>query len=259
MPLPQANWLFVQLQNLFFPPACVVCQAAGAVLCPSCEQAVQPIEQPICRICGRLFSGATGVCLVCAAESSPTLRLARSAALHIDPLRQMIHALKYENRPELASLLARYLVAAFDYGDWRKIAPTIDVVAPTPMDARRQRQRGYNQADLLAAEFARRTRLLYEPHLLRRTRFVRPQVGLNAAQRQENVKDAFVAERSLAGRTILLIDDVFTTGATVRACAQAALAADAANVYALVLATPLYEDPPHQADPITVAEIEVIP
>lgn len=164
----------------------------------------------------------------------------RAAALHTAPLREAIHALKYEDRPGLAAPLGRYLVAAFREEPWRSCAGEIDAVAPAPLHADRLRERGYNQSELLAAVLCDTCGLTLQPTWIERVRATRQQVGLNAAERQQNVAAAFRASSAVAGKTLLVVDDVYTTGATLRACAEAALAAGAVKVYALTLAIPAH-------------------
>jgi ComF family protein len=166
--------------------------------------------------------------------------MVRAASVHISPIRECIHSLKYENRPELAQPLARYLVAAFQATEWQAIAATINIVTPVPIHPERRAERGYNQAELLARHFCRATGLRLEADALRRTRHTRQQVGLNAQERLENVADAFEAARSMRGETVLLVDDVYTTGATLHSCADAARMAGARDVYALALALPTH-------------------
>jgi ComF family protein len=175
----------------------------------------------------------------------------RAAGLHVSPLREAIHLLKYEQRPELAPLLGRYLVAAFIRPDWDELRARVNAVVPVPLHAERRRERGYNQAELLAAELCRRMELPLRPELLTRVRFTQSQVGLSAEARHANVEDAFAAAPGCQDMHILLIDDVYTTGATLRACAEAASAAGAASVSALTLALPAHgkenHDPPRSA------------
>lgn len=166
------------------------------------------------------------------------MQRARAAALHVSPLREWIHLLKYEGRRDLAPLLARYLVAALDRPDWREIVPRLDAVAPVPLHDERRRERGYNQAELLAQALCERRRLPLRTDLVQRSRLTRSQVGLNRAERRENVQDAFTATSACRGLSVLLIDDVYTTGATLCACASALLKAGVAAVYALTLAIP---------------------
>lgn len=164
--------------------------------------------------------------------------LVRIAALHTTPLREAIHALKYDQHPELAKPLARYLVALIQTLPNAASFCAVDGVVPVPLyDARRQ-ARGYNQAELLASAFCHSVQLPLRSAWLARQRATQSQVGLTVAERQQNVQDAFVAAQAVAGKRLLLIDDVYTTGATMRACAQAALAAGAQTVVGLALACP---------------------
>jgi ComF family protein len=162
----------------------------------------------------------------------------RIAALHTSPLREMIHALKYEQQPELAAPLARYLVALAQTLPWWGAFPSVDGVVPVPLSSARYQERGYNQAELLAGAFCDRVQLPLQADWLIRQRSTHSQVGLTAGERQRNVEDAFLATHAVFGKRLLLIDDVFTTGATMRACAQAALDAGAVAVYGLALACP---------------------
>lgn len=165
-------------------------------------------------------------------------QMVRIAALHTPPMREAIHALKYENRPELAEPLARYLVAALLTAPRHPFTSALDVVVPVPLHEVRRRERGYNQSELLARAFCKRSGLPHAPNLLSRERPTASQVGLNALERQANVAEAFVAKGDLAGKQILLVDDVYTTGATMRACAVALQTAGAEAVYGLTLACP---------------------
>jgi ComF family protein len=154
-------------------------------------------------------------------------------------MRAAIHRYKYENQPELAVPLTRYLLAAFAGDEWAAAREAIDVVIPVPLHPDRFAERGYNQSELLAAEFCRHTKISMQPDWIVRTRQTRPQVGLTATERTENVQSAFVAGPWSAERNILLIDDVFTTGATMQACAMAAKNVGANAVFGLTLAMPM--------------------
>jgi ComF family protein len=143
---------------------------------------------------------------------------------------------------ELAPALAPYLVAAFLLDPWPLFYTQIDGVIPVPLHAERRRQRGYNQAELLARAFCQQVRLPLEPTWLERTRLTHSQVGLHRHARQANVANAFCATSVVRNKRILLIDDVSTTGATLNACATAALMAGARAVYAMALATPALPD-----------------
>jgi ComF family protein len=185
-------------------------------------------------------------CAMCRANRSHPLKLAGAAALYSFPLRESIHALKYEDHPELADPLARYMVVAFAQERWRRITAEIDAVVPVPLHEERQDERGYNQSELLAVAFCHAVGLQLAPRWLHRTHPTRQQVGLNAPERKQNVDGAFGADAAIGEKTLLLIDDVYTTGATLSACAQAAMNAGAKAVFALTLAVPAGPfDPSH--------------
>jgi ComF family protein len=148
------------------------------------------------------------------------------------PLRQAIHSLKYRGQragaPALASLLVPMLAVT--------LAPD-HLLVPVPLHPRRQRSRGYNQSALLARALAARRREAVSEHAMRRVKLTIPQVDLRAEERAHNMEGAFAADPAhCARRTVVLIDDVCTTGATLRAAAQAARDAGAGRVYAAVLA-----------------------
>lgn len=232
------------LLDLLFPPRCVACQRAGALVCATCAQAVLPVGPITCTNCGRPQAHPVAACEQCQRLTADPLSGVRIAALHTSPLREMIHAFKYEQQPELAAPLARYLVALVQTLPWSGIFPSVDGVVPIPLYSARHQERGYNQAELLAGAFCHGIQLWHGVQLplcsawLVRQRSTHSQVGLTAVERQRNVEDAFVATNAVFGKRLLLIDDVFTTGATMRACAQAALDAGAHAVYGLALACP---------------------
>lgn len=177
-------------------------------------------------------------CEQCQHLTADPLRGVRIAALHTAPLRELIHAFKYEQQPELAAPLARYLVALVQTLPWWGTFPSVDGVVPVPLYSVRYRERGYNQAELLASAFCHSVQLPLYAGWLVRQRSTQSQVGLTAGERRRNVEDAFIATDAVLGKRLLLIDDVYTTGATMRACAQAALDAGAVAVYGLALACP---------------------
>lgn len=232
--------------NLLFPATCAACGAPGSPLCDRCAQEVQPFPGPICARCGSLQPRAVALCAACAARPGRPIALMRAVTVHGPPMRGLIHALKYEQRPELGAPLARYLAAGFAAPEWQAAAHAVDAVVPVPIHAERLRERGYNQSELLARPFAAAAGLAVEPGWLARTRHTRQQVGLNAPERQANVQDAFTAAPAVRGRTLLLVDDVCTTGATMHACAAAAYAAGAQAVYALALARPAFLPAAHE-------------
>jgi ComF family protein len=225
--------------DLLFPPLCAGCGRLGEVFCPDCAQAVEAVPQPCCAHCGMSQPAPTARCANCRRNAHDPLAFTRAAALHTHPLREAIHAFKYDAQPELAPLLARYLVAVYAEPPWSQLRPPLDAVVPVPLHPQRLEERGYNQSALLATAFSRAVGLPMQPSWLARTRETRQQVGLAPSERHVNVDGAFGAAEAAAGQRLLLIDDVYTTGSTLRACAAAALSAGATAVYGLTLAQPV--------------------
>ncbi|MBX3012772.1 MAG: ComF family protein [Caldilineaceae bacterium] len=225
------------LVDLLFPPQCVACQTYGTWFCARCAQQVEPVG-PACGRCGRPQPTAVARCAACREQGNAALAHVYIAALHTAPLREAIHRFKYHHCPELAEPLARYLVALVQALPIPTPLTAVDGVVPVPLHDTRHRERGYNQAELLASAFCRSVQLPLSSAWLFRQRATRSQVGLTATERQQNVQDAFRAMPAVADKRLLLVDDLYTTGATMRACAQAALAAGATSVVGLALACP---------------------
>ena len=159
-----------QVHDLLFPPRCVSCDAMGAWLCPPCAQSVEPVGDLICRRCGRAQATATDRCPFCSDSSTFKLTLVRSAAFHQSPLRQAIHAFKYESCTELSTPLARYLVAAYAKPCWALADVPVDLVVPVPLHEDRRSERGFNQSELLAADLCRIVGLPMDALALQRVR-----------------------------------------------------------------------------------------
>lgn len=165
-------------------------------------------------------------------EETWPLQGVRAAGHLSGPLREAIHSFKYKGWRVLASTLGEILYDCWSAEPW-----PVDVIVPVPLHSQRLRERGYNQSSLLARELARHTALPIVERTLLRILPTPPQVGLNATQRAENLHDAFCCVNdSLTGLSVLLVDDVLTTGATLRACAQALLRGNARVVWGLTLA-----------------------
>ncbi len=233
------SWLAACL-DLIFPPTCAGCGRVGHLVCPACAQLAEPAPLAVCRRCGRIQPAPVAQCAHCAALDDQPLAQVHAAALHTSPVREFIHLLKYEQRPDLAPALGRYLAAALLRPEWDGLRDAFDAVVPVPLHAERLAERGYNQAELLARALSRRIHVAVRTDLIRRARHTRSQVGLNAQERADNVQDAFLADPACAGMTLLLIDDVYTTGATLHACAAAARNAGAHRVCGLTLAMPVH-------------------
>lgn len=229
-----------QILDWVFPPTCAGCGTLGTQWCETCQQQVTRISEPVCPICGE---PAVTVCRKCL-ENPPEYVALRSFGLFQRPLRQAIHQLKYKNGISLAAPLSNHLIELYNEFKWE-----IDLVTPVPLGARRTRDRGYNQSGMLGRPLAYAINKAYRPGALMRTRETRSQVGLSASERRQNVAGAFMARSDLVkGKSVLIIDDVTTTGSTISACAQALRQAGASAVYGLTLARALSASADSQAD-----------
>lgn len=240
-------------------PCCAVCDAllrqptTGAV-CPDCWRRVVRITPPLCDACGAPVPaqpptdrapGGCGLCATGGAEQRPVTRH-RASGWYDGALRAIIHAFKYQGRQSLAEPLAALMREAG--GD---LLAAADLVVPVPLHPRRRRERGFNQARDLAGH-------LGPPvgDVLRRVRNTLPQTTLAARQRRANVRDAFtlagraplLARAAVAGRVVVVADDVMTTGATLAACARVLRAAGAREVSALTVAR-VEARPPRRSPP----------
>jgi competence protein ComFC len=172
-----------------------------------------------------------GLCSKCQ-ESHPPYQAQRSWAIYQGPVRNAIHRLKYNGDMALGEILARGLIQQLNLSNWN-----LEMIVPVPVGIARQKQRGYNQAALLARPVAYWNSLAYRPGALIKTRETRSQVGLTYEERFANVRSVFQAGGEIVdGKNILVIDDVSTSGATMVACAQALMDAGATKVYGLTLA-----------------------
>lgn len=193
------------------------------------------VPDQICPRCGRFKDIATestgGVlCRECRRQPSPVSQM-RAPMQYQEPLSRIIHRFKYEGYFALAGPLATLIIDGWPV--WEH-AP--DLILPIPLHPRRRRQRGYNQSELLARSLSRELGIVLDTTALRRTRHTAPQVGLGPVERHDNVRGAFSAAAGVRDRHVLLIDDVLTTGATMRSAAETLLAAGATTVSAYCLA-----------------------
>jgi ComF family protein len=220
------------LLDLVLPPRCAGCGHTGSLWCATCHSAVQLVCDPVCPHCGRP-QRSDDLCPQCRhGQRSRGIDGIRSAVIFEGPLRQAIHHLKYSGRSSLAEPLGDYMSAR-----WQGGPLPADLIIPVPLHAARLRERGYNQSTLLARQLSHASALPVVEGALARIRATAPQITLNAAEREANVRDAFEARAELViSRRVLLVDDVCTTGATLVACSRALKAAEATSVWALTLA-----------------------
>lgn len=230
----QMKQLLRSLLDTLFPPACFQCKRSGSVLCSACLCAIPLLTPPLCQHCGTpLMRGQA--CFNCTGGRLKLHGL-RVVSFYQEPLRSYIHALKYRGHTGLARPLGYLLAYAYQHYSMRA-----DMLVPVPLHNLRQKARGYNQSQLLAAACAEQLQLVYDHTLLTRVRATSSQVSLSPQERQKNVSQAFrcVQPQVVRGRSVLLIDDVCTTGSTLEACAAPLLQAGAREVWGLVLARPM--------------------
>jgi ComF family protein len=199
--------------DLLFPPTCQHCARVDTRFCQTCLHELKntPLDVSIHQIDSRLTVAATGI--------------------HSGILQSAVISLKYARAFEVAPLLGNRIVSALSRLDW-----TIDMVVPVPLHTSRLRERGYNQAKEISQRVVEQSNLHHQPDALERIRNTRSQVDLDKTQRLQNMEDAFIAQAHMvSGKTLLLIDDVFTTGATLTASADAALAVGANAVFAITI------------------------
>lgn len=226
-----ADWLL--------PPVCLVCHrhvAAHHCLCGGCWREIRFIRQPLCDTLGIPLPFDSGERTVSAGALAdpPNYDRARAVAHFNGAMRTLVHQLKYNDRHEARDLFGRWLISAGG-----ELLDGADMLVPVPLNRRRLLWRRFNQSALLAKELARHSRLPMAPHVLDRIKSTPQQVGLSEAQRRDNVRGAFRVPKSarsaIAGKHIVLIEDVITTGATVNACARALKRGGAERVDVLAL------------------------
>ncbi|MCX7345749.1 MAG: ComF family protein [Alphaproteobacteria bacterium] len=228
------------LVDFLTPSQCLIChQPAGEAqgLCAACWAGLTHLDEPACNILGTPFTyeqGPTAVS-VAALANPPAWDRARAAVAFDDRSRPLVHALKYRDTPQAGHLMARMMCRA-----GRRLVAEADLILPVPLFRWRLWRRRFNQSAVLAQEIARISGTPWNPMLLVRQRATRSQVGLNVSERRRNVRGAFVLSVDGVGqvkdKTVLLIDDVRTTGATLEACADVLRTAGARQVDVLTFA-----------------------
>lgn len=223
--LKKIGW---KILDEIYPPSCIECKTAEERWCIDCQSTVHTLsEHSICPVCG-IPQSLPVICEECSVNP-PDFEAARSWGYYEGGLRQAIHSLKYHRNLGIAEVLASRMVETIRTLNWK-----FDIIIPVPIGRKRLIERDYNQAAKLAQWISWTTCVKATEKALIRIKETKSQVGLNASQRRENLNGAFYAEGSLvAQKTILLVDDVITTSATVRACSKALINAGATKVFAI--------------------------
>lgn len=224
--------------DLLLPLRCLGCGKEGNLICPSCCETLARVRLPLCQRCGDTVSEGN-LCRSCL-NYSLTIDGIRSVFLFQGTVRQAILQLKYKHLKAVSTPLAQ-LLAEF----LRSQPMKGEMILPVPLHPKRLRERGYNQASLLAKELSEFVGLPVAEDALIRVRDAVPQARARSAlERRQNVKDAFACRQMLEGKQVLLIDDVCTTGATLDACATALKSAGASSVWGLTVAREMFSLPP---------------
>lgn len=228
------------LRSLFYPQLCALCEvptADEAYLCESCAGRAERIKPPFCAKCSQPFDGAISEAFTCANCAHRVLHFdaAIAAFRSRGVVREIMHKFKYGHEIYLRHPVAEWLVETLD--DPRLADRRIDLVIPVPLHPTRRRERGFNQAELLADLLSRHARLPLQP-ALERIRYTTTQTAFDRAERIENLRDAFRLRKKadVRGLRVLLIDDVLTTGSTLSECARVLKAGGAFSVHAATAA-----------------------
>lgn len=238
MPAFRPREIVETLRDLFFPAHCAGCAVAveEGWFCRDCEKRIVPVPAPFCAVCSQPYAGGTDQ-FVCANCRGRAFHFdCAVAALHSRGVtRDLIHRFKYGGETWLEDILVGFLERGLD--DPRLGAVEIDAVVPVPLHALRKREREFNQAEVLALGLAQRRRLSFVD-ALRRVRYTVTQTHFDRRHRMHNLRDAFMIrpEAPVAGKHLLLVDDVLTTGSTLDECARILLESGAKSIRALTVA-----------------------
>jgi ComF family protein len=225
--------------DIALPTLCVACRepVAGEGVCAACWAKLSFIAPPYCPRLGIpfVYDPGPGLLSMQAIAAPPAYQRARAAVRYDDVARTLVHALKYQDRTDLAPTMGRWMARA-----GQELLNQADALVPVPLHWRRSWSRRYNQSGALARVIQWHSGVRVTTDVLRRVRPTQQQIGLSRSERETNVQGAFkvAAERTaeIQGRRVVLVDDVLTSGATVDACARALLRAKAAQVDVLVFA-----------------------
>lgn len=219
--------------DLIFPKFCVGCQKEGAWVCSECAQKVLIVGTQVCPVCGRISKYGK----YCLRHQRPHGLSGIICACYFDegPIKEAIHNFKYNHILELGNFLGEIMVKA--------VKENLDIgknllITAVPLHPLRRAQRGYNQAEILAETVADRLGLSKNFQILKKIRWTKPQVKVSGKKRTKNLKNCYKIfnKNVVRGKTIVLVDDVTTTGTTLNECAKVLRKAGAKRVWGLVIA-----------------------
>jgi ComF family protein len=230
------------LSEVIFPPQCLGCAEIlhpfnGQIFCPVCNDKIIFINGSICSICGTTFPDSPAENHLCGdcLEKRPYFSYARAVFSYEDIILNAIHQFKYKSNIStgemLASFMADFSFPDIDFNDY-------SLIIPVPLHVKRLRERGFNQSLMLARAIGKKRLIPVNFSLLKKHKFTLTQTGSNKKERKQNIKGAFeVSEKKIiTGKNMIIIDDVYTTGATVNECAKTLIKAGAKKVSVLTLA-----------------------
>jgi ComF family protein len=236
------NDFFREISDALFPPLCLSCSEVlpsdpRQVFCPECRRQITFITGSCCPVCGIIFPDSPAGNHLCGSclENKPWFTYARAAVAYDGVILDAIHQFKYGRNitagAALACLLADFHFADIDWG-------IFDVIIPVPLHIKRLRERSFNQSLILACALGKKHGIDVDFSLLKRRKLTLTQTGLNKKEREKNISSAFVVSspEMIYGRNLILVDDVYTTGATINECAKTLVKAGASQVAVLTLA-----------------------
>ncbi|MBQ7796375.1 MAG: ComF family protein [Lachnospiraceae bacterium] len=223
--------------NILFPRRCPVCgeivRPAGSLICPSCFRELSFVKSPVCKKCGKEIVDETmEYCEDCMSHRH-AFDYGVALLNYDEAARKSMAQIKYNNKREYLDFYGAAMAARYEKTIRRM---QVDAIVPIPVHSSRRRKRGFNQAELLAEILAERLNIPMEPELLIRTRKTLPQKELSAMDRLKNLSGAFRAGKIPEGiKSVLLVDDIYTTGSTIEACARVLRTAGVEKIYFAVI------------------------
>ncbi len=223
--------------DIVLPPSCYVCRESCSGkygLCDNCIIDIQKLKGPACRRCGsKVLSGQT-LCAECSLQDSP-LDKNWSACRYDGKMRECIHLFKYKGYLGLVDIFGDIVK---EFVENNKIYNEVDIIAPVPLHPAKRRERNYNHAEILASAISKNFSIPIDLKNLKKIKWSHSQSELKKEERKKNVKNTFILAdaRPFQDKRVLLVDDVYTTGATLRECARILKESGAAKVFSITLA-----------------------
>ena len=223
-------------RDLFFPAVCFKCgdKLCDSFLCQECLENIDFFKAPLCRLCSKpLKENTPSLCRDCVSKKTPYSYLI-SVAVYKEPIMSLIHDFKYRNCDWLTDFLSKLMIEHLLKIDFDP--KKYDIATCVPMHYLKRKERGYNQAELLAKTIANHFKITFRDDIIYQTRYRKPQATLKEKDRKKNIENCFLAKETAKGKNILLIDDIFTTGSTIKACSRALKNEGAGDITVVTLA-----------------------